>query len=275
MELNDLEHSNDLPQVKTVADPNDPPWSFGIATLVWLASLAAIIFIPGMILTPYILTSGVDLADNKALGDFAMSDQTAILIQIAGVIPAHLLTLLIAWFVVTGAGKRPFFASLGWSNAGVKWWHYILMLLGFMIVSMLFISIFPLQPDQMDTMIKSSRNALYLISFMAVVTAPLVEEVVYRGVMYSAFQRTIGMAAAVVLVSLLFTSVHIPQYFENPAKILVIFTLSIGLTLLRGLTGSLLPSVIFHTLINGTQSALSIAEPYINPTAEAINNLPK
>lgn len=258
-------------------NPDDPHWGIGLAFVVWLASVAAILFIPSFFLIPYVLSSGVDLSDGTAVSSFAMSDKTAIIIQIASIIPAHLLTLLLAWAVVTRFGKKPFFASLGWTFAGVRWWHYVLMLIGFYILIAIFTTVFPLKPDQMDLIIKSSRTAMYVVAIMAVLSAPIVEEVVYRGILYSGFQKHVGKIASIIVVTVLFTLVHVPQYFENPSKILVLTALSLGLTLLRAYTGSLLPSVILHTLINGLQSAALIAEPYItNPaTSDAINNIPK
>ena len=112
--------------------------------------------------------------------------------------------------------------------------------------------------------LKSSKPALYTIAFLAVFTAPLVEEVVYRGVLYSAFQRSIGTAAAVVLVTLLFALVHVPQYYPSFSTIFLLTLLSLILTLVRVYTGNLLPCIVLHTIFNAFQSALLIAEPYVN-----------
>lgn len=263
-------------QQPNAIDPNDPHWGMGLAIAVWLASVAAILFIPSFFLLPYIFSSGVNISDGAAVSSFALSDNTAIVIQIAAIIPAHLITMALGWVVVTGFGKRPFFASLGWKLAGIRWWHYLLMLIGFYVLVAIFTMIFPLKPDQMDLIVKSSRTAMYVVAIMAVLSAPIVEEVVYRGILYSAFQKHVGVVAGVIVVTLLFTLVHVPQYFENPAKILVLTALSLVLTLLRAYSGSLLPSVILHTLINGLQSAALIAEPFFtNSTADAINNIPK
>ena len=101
------------------------------------------------------------------------------------------------------------------------------------------------------------------MAFIATFTAPFVEEVVYRGVLYSAFQRTLGVTAAFLLTTFLFALVHVPQYWPSYSTIFLLALLSLTLTSIRVKTSNLLPCIVLHTLFNGTQSALLILEPYI------------
>jgi membrane protease YdiL (CAAX protease family) len=109
---------------------------------------------------------------------------------------------------------------------------------------------------------------------MATFTAPIVEEVVYRGLVYSALQRTMGVWPAVVTVTLLFALVHLPQYWPSHSTMFLLLLLSLILTLVRVKTGSLLPCIVLHTIFNGIQSTLLILEPYlpkVNPeTTDAV-----
>jgi membrane protease YdiL (CAAX protease family) len=91
--------------------------------------------------------------------------------------------------------------------------------------------------------------------------------VIYRGVLYSAFQRTIGVAGAVAFVTFIFALVHLPQYYESPSTLALLLLLSLALTLMRVYSGNLLPCIIFHTIVNGFQSAALIAEPYLKEAA--------
>lgn len=111
------------------------------------------------------------------------------------------------------------------------------------------------------------RAAVVVVAILAVATAPIVEEVVYRGILYSAFQRTFGVPLAVTAVSLMFAGIHLPQYYPSVGPIFLITLLSFTLTMLRVRTGSLLPCIILHALFNGIQAVLLIAEPWL-PTAE-------
>jgi membrane protease YdiL (CAAX protease family) len=128
---------------------------------------------------------------------------------------------------------------------------------------------FPDTENQLIRILQSSRTALLVVAFMATFTAPLVEEVIYRGVLYSALQRSIGIPAAVIAVTLIFSLVHVPQYYESPQTIILLILLSLILTLMRVFSGSLLPSIIFHTMVNGAQSVALILEPYIRTATEA------
>ncbi len=249
--------------VLSAISPDSPRWNWGIALLVWGASVGAILFIPLMVFLPAAYYFGVDLQNNQAAAEFATNDPRGVIAQLVGTIPAHIATLLLAFAVVTGFGKDKFRDAIGWSGAGVRTWHYIAMTLGFWVLAIAIFSIFPEQEDNITRTIRSSRTALYLLSAIAVFSAPIVEEIVYRGIVYSAFLKRFGMPIAIAVAATLFTLVHVPQYFENPAKIALLLGLSLVLTLLRAGTGSLLPSVILHTLINFSQTALLISEPYL------------
>ena len=129
--------------------------------------------------------------------------------------------------------------------------------------------------DQMARMMQSSRAAVLVIAFLATFTAPLTEEVVYRGILYSAFQRSLGVAPAVFFVTLIFAGVHFYEYWGSPSTILLICFLSLVLTLVRVRAKSLLPCFILHTLINGTQSLLSILQTFVLPHLERAQDAPQ
>lgn len=267
---NDATSKNDSP-----VTPDEPRWGVPTALSIWVASVAAILLFPFLFVVIYALATGMDLGDRGELTIFATRDPTGVFVQLLGAIPAHLLTLALALAVVTGMGKYRFTDAVGWHSGWVRIWHYAAFTIGFWILAILVLSFFPEKEDEITRIIKSSRPALYLLSAIAVITAPIVEELVYRGMIFSAFLKRYGMATAIFVATVLFTVVHIPQYLENPAKIFILLLLSLLLTLLRASTGSLLPSVILHAIINGTQTAFLLLEPYVIGTApeETLVNL--
>lgn len=250
--------------------PNAPPWNAFEAVGVWFASVLFILFVPTIFLLPYLASLDPPITDSNQIVEFAKSDPTSVILQIVAILPAHLLTVALAWLVVTRGRKFSFRKMLGWSSGGFAWWHYCLILGGFFVVASVVGSIFPEQENDLIRMLKSSRYVVYIVAFVATFTAPLVEEVVYRGVLYSAFQRTIGVSGAFLLVTMLFALVHVPQYYPSWSTIFLLTLLSVILTLVRVKTKNLLPCIILHTLFNGLQSILLIAEPMIPkaPTAE-------
>lgn len=247
--------------------PNNPPWNSGVAVVTWLASVFLIVAIPALFLLPYILTLGGKYLDSTELTDFLKSDPTAIILQIGAVIPAHVLTILLAWFVVTRARSFPFFQTLGWRSGGMQWWHYGGIAAGFFVLTIIVGNFFPEQENDLIRILKSSRTAVFLVAFMATFTAPLVEEVIYRGILYSAFQRTFGVTIAVIAVTFLFALVHVPQYYPSYSTIFLLTVLSLTLTLIRVRSDNLLPCVVLHTIFNALQSCLLILEPYIESKA--------
>ncbi len=235
---------------------------------MWFVSVLLIVLVPGIFLVPYLASSGVLKEGNEKLAEFAATDPMAIIVQMVAIIPAHLITLFFAWVLVTSRGQYSTRDTLGWSWGGVRWWHYVLIFAAFWGLAMVVGNYAPETENQLIRILQSSRTAVFVVAFMATFTAPLVEEVIYRGVLYSAFQRSFGVPAAVVLVTLIFSLVHVPQYYESPATIFLLTILSLILTLMRVFSGSLLPSVIFHTMINASQSAGLILEPYFKDTAQ-------
>ncbi len=115
-------------------------------------------------------------------------------------------------------------------------------------------------------MLESSAATRFTAVFMATVTAPFVEELVYRGVLYPAVRRATNTTVAVFLVSALFTFVHVQQYYNNAGVIAAVATLSVALTLVRAATGRLLPCVVIHAVFNGLQCLYLVYE-YFYPLA--------
>ena len=261
-----------LPPDLLPVSPNNPPWNSGIALLVWIASVAFIVIVPSSLALPYILSQSVDFTDRTKLLEMSQSDPTVLLISVLGVIPAHLLTLALAWLVITNFRKFSFSETLGWNWDGFKFWHCLVILSGFYILAGTAAYYFPEQENDMLRILRSSRMAVYVVAFLATFTAPIVEEVIYRGVLYSAFQRTLGAPVGVLLVTILFALVHVPQYYPSYSTIFLICLLSLVLTLVRVYTKNLLPCIALHMVFNGLQSLLLILEPYL-PTN--ITNTPE
>jgi membrane protease YdiL (CAAX protease family) len=239
--------------------PNNPPWGSGIAIGVWLLSVGLIVIVPGIFLAPYAISLGSVYPDSAELVKAMSTDPIAIAIQIAAVVPAHLLTIAVAWLVVTKGRKYPFTKTLGWLPGGMKWWHYGVILAAFFCLALAVGNILPETENELTRILNSSRYIVFLVAFMATFTAPLVEEVIYRGILYSALQRSVGVGFGVAIVTLLFALVHFPQYYPSISTMVLLTLLSLILTLVRVRTNNLLPCVILHTIFNGFQSILLIA----------------
>ena len=240
--------------------PNDPPWGSLAAFSGWAISVILIIVLPGLVLMPYLLTLDPAIKDSKAIVEFAQTDKTAIFLQVLAIIPAHILTLLFAWFVVTKGSRYSFRQTLGWDAGGVRWWQYAAILIGFLAVASVVGHFVPEQENDLIRILRSSRATVYLVVFMATFTAPIVEEVVYRGLLYSAVQRTAGVPIAFFVVTMLFALVHVPQYYPSYSTIFLLTLLSVLLTGLRVWSKNLWPCIVLHMIFNGLQSVMILIE---------------
>jgi CAAX protease family protein len=175
-----------------------------------------------------------------------------------------------AWLVVTRVGRRPFWRTLGWGwIPQFKMVHAIglaFLMFGVAILSERFL---PHQETDLEKFLKMGMSIRILVAALAVMTAPLIEEIVYRGVVYSSVEGLMGKGAAVTFVTLLFALVHVPQYWGSVASIAAILSLSFVLTLLRAWTGKLLPCVATHLVYNGIQAVILLLAPQQAPNSQS------
>ena len=243
-------------------DPNNPPWKLWAAALAWFSSVIFLWLVPQFCALPYIATHYRE--SGGPTKELLLNDKTFVLILVAGFIPAHLLTLLVAWVIASRFGKFSAFRTLGFSwpaNFGV--WKSTATAIGLFLIAMAIIYKFGGQDTDLEKILRSSRPAAIVTAFVAAVTAPLVEEVIYRGLLYSALQRAAGVVSAIAIVALTFAGLHVLQYWPNFGAIATISLLSVVLTLVRARTGRLLPCYIIHLVFNGIQSVIIVAEPFV------------
>lgn len=242
------------------------PWvDVARAGAVWLTSVMLLVGVPLMIALPYLVYRSILLGPPSP--ETIASDKTLIFLSVAAIVPTHLLTIVVTWMIVTEGGRYPF-----WKTVGFEWPQSIgpvisslvslLLAIVLLLLAWLVTNYFGGGKTDLDALIESSMPARFATAFVAVVTAPLVEELVYRGVVYSALERALGVGAAITFVSLLFAGVHVIQYRNNIAVISVITLLSITLTVTRAVTGKVLPSFIIHLVFNGVQSLILVLAPF-------------
>ncbi|MGI9056436.1 MAG: CPBP family intramembrane glutamic endopeptidase [Pyrinomonadaceae bacterium] len=286
---NDLEK---LSAQELEPSPNNPPWNSITAFFVWLASVALIVIFPGIAVALYIATNGIKFTDKGQLAELLKNDVNLSIVQLIAVVPAHIFTLVLCWLVVTKFNKFSFKQTLGWKFNNFKMWHAALIIILIFTLAGILTTTFGETDNELLRILRSSRTAVLLVAFMATFTAPIVEEVVYRGVLYSALQKTFRepksflfennfwfryiepflqkypVAIAVLVVTFLFAGVHVPQYAGDFVSISMICLLSLVLTLVRVWTNNLLPCIVLHFVFNGIQSVFLVLEPYISKNAQ-------
>jgi membrane protease YdiL (CAAX protease family) len=257
-------HAPEGPTAHAV-DPDNPQWGVLLGVALTIATFLLMLVVQLVFIVPYVLTRG--LRDPASIQKILQGDKTVILLSVVSIFPAHLLTLALAWMIVTGFGKRPFWRSLGWSWSPRLGYLEALACLGATVLLLLsgrlFVAAFGDPETELERLILSSNGARYMIAAVATFTAPLVEEVVFRGVLYSGLRKRVGTVWGAALVIAIFAAIHVPQYLPNVAAISTILLLSSVLTVVRARTGRLLPCVAIHFFFNGITSVLIVLAPYI------------
>ena len=250
----------------TSINPDSPPWGIVGALSAWFASVALLIVVPNVCVLPYLAYRyGGTTAAREAL----LNDKTLVFLFVLGWLPAHLLTLALIWAIATRLGKLSLKEVFGWSwspNLGLG--RSVSLALLLFLITFFLVARFGGPRTDLDRILESSRAAAVTLAALAVLTAPLVEEMIYRGLLYSAFRRALGQWAAVVIVTCVFAGIHWVQYWPNAGAISSITLLSLALTLIRARTGKLLPCFVVHLVFNGVQSVIIILEPYLRTLFE-------
>jgi len=254
------------------------PW-FGVvkAFIVWVLSVAMLIVVPLGVALPYLIYQIYKFGPPRP--EALAEDKTLIFLSILGVLPTHLLTFGLIWLLATEGGKQPFLKTLGfqWPKNVSPWVTTLLcflLALGLLVVGWGVTTLLGGNKTQLDLLVESSTAARVATALVATLTAPFVEELIYRGVLYSALERAAGRAISVLLVSLLFAGVHVLQYSNNIGVIVVITILSFTLTLARAYSGSILPPFIIHLVFNGIQSLFILLTPFIQKSPEITPTTP-
>jgi membrane protease YdiL (CAAX protease family) len=241
------------------------PWiDVAIATGAWILSVILLLFVPLIVAIPYLVYRIVKFGAPSP--EALASDKMLIFFSVVGIIPTHILTLVLVWLVVRYAFRdRPFWKNIGFgwpANASPTMTVMLSVGAAFALYGVAFAVtyFYGEHKTDLDLLIESSIYTRFATAFVAVVTAPLVEELVYRGLLYKALEKAAGVAMAIGIVSLLFAGVHVFQYRNNIAVIVVITLLSITLTVARAVTGKVLPAFIIHLVFNGIQSVLIVLE---------------
>jgi membrane protease YdiL (CAAX protease family) len=263
-----------IPAATEVQPTQKPPrsewWNawidVGIAVAAWIVSVIFLALVPVVYALPYLIYR---IAKTGAPSPEALvSDKMLIFFSVVGILPTHVLTFVMVWAIVSYAGRRPFWKNIdfGWPpNSTPAMTTLVSVGVAILLFSLAYVitAMYGERKTDLDLMIESSIYTRFATAFVAVVTAPLIEELIYRGLIYKALEKAAGVAISVVVVSLLFAGVHVFQYRNNLAVIAVITLLSITLTVARAVSGKVLPAFIIHLVFNGIQSVLIVLSAFV------------
>lgn len=92
-------------------------------------------------------------------------------------------------------------------------------------------------------------DVLWLMAF-AIVVAPIVEEIIFRGFLYPVLARRWGIPAGILITGVLFGGMHAAQLWPAYPQIALLVVVGIVLTFARARSGSVLASYLIHVSYN-------------------------
>ena len=113
----------------------------------------------------------------------------------------------------------------------------------------------PFLPDANQFPLESlfnSRASAYAIGAFAILVAPFMEEMIFRGILFGIFESQVGLRFAILITTILFGGLHMPEYWGAWNHMFLIFLVGLVFSLARGKSGSLAPSVFLHVGYNAS-----------------------
>jgi membrane protease YdiL (CAAX protease family) len=223
----------------------DPDRSWGVRD-----ALLGLLAVPGSLLLPGLLLAVVDVPGGAlvVLASLTLCAFAALAVRR----PAR---------QSGGVGRALGFGPPRWSDAGlVLGWSVLLFVLqatASALVGLLVPALRGVPPDNTSFLVGIPVAELLLVAFAAVVVAPVVEELLFRGLLLQGLMLRIGFWPAALLSSLAFGVLHMASLDAAGAALaLATGVMGLGLCVLARRTGRLGPGIAVHALRNALAIAL-------------------
>lgn len=205
----------------------------------------------GLLLIATFLIGGVALVFMKFYPKLA-TDQTALIFPTN--VAFYIALYLALRVTLQGRYGMPVFASLGWRRIrpAMLWTAVIAGVpLAFAANGVAELLHTPKVSTPFDN-IAQSPVWLALIGAMAVIAAPVFEELFFRGFLQPLVSRTLGVILGVLITAILFGSLHAAEYQFQWQYVVVVSLVGIVLGAIRAATNSLIPGTIVHGCYNAS-----------------------
>jgi membrane protease YdiL (CAAX protease family) len=239
-----------IPPVQPSAAPEGDParspetsWIWWTAPLALLAGIALAAVASLLVDVPAI-----------AFGAHVTSSHTPGGLVIADTFVQDVAFVVVAVYFAKLGGHAVRSWQFGLRAPGQGWLYAALMVLGLIVAFVAIDAIWseilhPTKEKLLETLgTKESQSLLVLSAALTCVVAPIGEEMLFRGYMFTALRNWRGTLPAAVLVGLMFGGVHATS--APAADLVPLGALGFGLCLLYRYSGSLYPGIAAHALNN-------------------------
>jgi uncharacterized protein len=189
-------------------------------------------------------------------------------------VPALVVASLVLCGLAVLAGRRPAAQSGGWTEAlglDLPEWHDAWRIVGWTVALLLaqaalFATLLlvpalqDVEPESnVDFLADQPLAALLVFAVLTVTVAPVVEELLFRGVALRGLMLRLGFWPAAVVSTAFFALLHVQRVSTGSVFLLVVIgALGMGLCVLTRRTGRLGPAIGVHALYNATVFAVTV-----------------
>lgn len=228
--------------------PENPPWSlFDVLAIAVFAFGAVTIVLVLAVLTAHSLPR----FHNMKTVDLA---QTALILVPAQTV-AYLLVIAFMVQIVRLRRRYDFLTAISWNAPrGQATLVALAVGVGLALFSAVFIGLLSKWMPKSVPIEKLFRDtsSAYILSLFGVVVAPFVEELFFRGFLYPALARHIGVGGSTALTAALFAIIHQGQLAHAWVPLTWLFVVGVVLTIVRARTKSVGTCVVIHIAYNAT-----------------------
>ncbi len=125
----------------------------------------------------------------------------------------------------------------------------------------------PVAESPLDKLLTTTSSLVVFVIF-GIVVAPLLEEIIFRGFIYTLLADVYSPGVAVPVTAILFAGLHLSQLRGNWPAVLLILVVGYVLTVVRQRSDSLVPSVIMHTAYNSMIFGVAALSTYSSTARE-------
>lgn len=223
-------------------------WGPGAALVVSASSLLGSQFL-----------AGLTLAAVSSLGDFSTDWFNSTAGQFYFVLISDIFILLALWIFLRG--RKAKLAAVGfarqpaWQDAGYAVLAYLVYFAIFIALAMLASALTQINLEQkqelgFDYLFSTTDRLMAMLSL--VILPPIVEEVLFRGFMFTGLRKKFKFAISALITSLAFASLHLLGSSEGLLWVAALDTLALSFVLcyLREKTGALWAPMALHAIKN-------------------------
>ena len=226
---------------------------------LWIATFSVLIFIgPNLaVLAAGGLADGLETVTRPSTAELIFSLAVTLVFQI-GIFFAALLPLL--------AAGRPFTRLFGPTRGTALMWAIgigagvLTSVVALSVNASLALLLEAEDPVEQQILQDALAGGapLVLAVLIAVVAAPITEEVIFRGILFRALAGKFGLWVGAVASSVVFALIHFEIFFSQPIALAGLFTVGMLLALAYHLSGSLLVPVLGHAVFNAVSVSLAL-----------------